>query len=151
MKALMYLTKRSFINNMKKAVRKPTTLLLIVFLTGYGIFITWTLAMLAKEMHFDSPQGLVVIVTLWTLYIFLADSSCLCIQKGRHLPAGAYAFCVHGADRSEAGASSQCMDELHHIGCSGSTFCVSRSDCVWNRMVEDVAVFRSRHIIGDCV
>ncbi len=82
MKALMYLTKRSFINNMKKAVRKPTTLLLIVFLTGYGIFITWTLAMLAKEMHFDSPQGLVVIVTLWTLYIFLADFLAYASRKG---------------------------------------------------------------------
>ena len=82
MKALMYLTKRSFINNLKKAVRKPVTLLLMIFLTGYGIFIAWTLGMLAKEMHFDSPQGLVVIVTVWTLYIFLADFLAYASRKG---------------------------------------------------------------------
>lgn len=82
MKALMYLTKQSFINNLKKSVRKPVTLLLMIFLTGYGIFIAWTLAMLAKEMHFDSPQGLVVVVTVWTLYIFLGNFLAYSSRKG---------------------------------------------------------------------
>ena len=39
MKALIYLTKRSFINNMKKAVHKPSTLIALIFGIAYGIFI----------------------------------------------------------------------------------------------------------------
>lgn len=82
MKALMYLTRRSLVNNLKKAVHKPATLLLMIFLAGYGVFIVWALGMFVREMHFDSVQGLVVIVTLWTLYIFLANFMAYASRKG---------------------------------------------------------------------
>lgn len=82
MKALMYLTKRSMINNLKKAVHKPATLLLIIFCIAYGVFLVWTLGMLALDMHFDSAQGLVVIVTVWTLYMFLANFLAYSSRKG---------------------------------------------------------------------
>lgn len=82
MKALMYLTKQSLINQLRKAVRKPVTFLLLVFLSGYGIFLVWVLGMLAKEMRFDSPKGLVVIVTVWTLYIFLGNFLAYASRKG---------------------------------------------------------------------
>ncbi len=85
MKALMYLTRQSLVNNLKKAIHKPATLLLIVFLTGYSVFIIWALGMLGKTMqtmHFDSAQGLVVIVTLWSLYIFLGNFLAYASRKG---------------------------------------------------------------------
>ena len=34
MKALIYLTKRSLINNLKQACRKPLTLILLIFFCG---------------------------------------------------------------------------------------------------------------------
>ena len=36
MKALLYLTKRSFINNLKKAVKKPASLLVMIICIVYG-------------------------------------------------------------------------------------------------------------------
>ena len=39
MKALLYVTKRSLMNNLKRAVRKPATLFLILFCIGYAILI----------------------------------------------------------------------------------------------------------------
>ena len=82
MKALMYLTKRSFVNNLKKALHKPITLLLMIFLTAYAIFVVFGIGMLMKELHFDSVQGLVVFVTLWTLYIFLSNFLSYSSRKG---------------------------------------------------------------------
>lgn len=82
MKALIYLTKRSFVNNLKKALHKPVTLLFMIFLAVYAVFIVFGLGMLAKNMHFDSVQGLVVLVTLWTLYIFSADFLSYASRKG---------------------------------------------------------------------
>ena len=38
MKALLYLTWRSFVNNVKRAVRKPVTLILIIFLGAYEAY-----------------------------------------------------------------------------------------------------------------
>ena len=39
MKALIYLIKRTAANNLKKAVRKPMTLLALIFGAAYGIFL----------------------------------------------------------------------------------------------------------------
>lgn len=82
MKALMYLTKRSFINNLKKALHKPATLLLMIFLTAYAVFIMFGLGILVRDLHFNSVKGLVVVATLWTLYIFLANFLSYASKKG---------------------------------------------------------------------
>ena len=46
MKALLYLTKRSFINNLKKAVKKPASLLVMIICIVYAIFLAVMLASL---------------------------------------------------------------------------------------------------------
>lgn len=68
MKALIYLTRRSFINNLKKAVRKPTTLLALIFGIAYAVFIIISLMSLAATVKMNSVKGLIIIITLWTLY-----------------------------------------------------------------------------------
>lgn len=82
MKALLYLTKRSMVNNMKRAVKKTATLFLILFCLGYAIFLLYIGIMAAKEFRFDSVKGLVVIVTIWALYVFFADFLSYASRKG---------------------------------------------------------------------
>lgn len=82
MKALLYLTKRSLINNLKRAVRKPATLFLILFCVGYAIFLIQIGVTAAREFRFDSAKGLVVIVTVWALYVFFADFLSYASKKG---------------------------------------------------------------------
>ena len=73
MKALMYLTKRSFINSIKKAVKKPVTLIAFIFGIAYGVFLFAMLAGLAVGVRFNSSSGLVIIMTLWAIYITLSN------------------------------------------------------------------------------
>lgn len=68
MKALIYLTGRSFVNNMKRALRKPSTLLALIFGIVYGIFILFSLATLAVTIHIDSVNGLLAILSVWSIY-----------------------------------------------------------------------------------
>ena len=57
MRALLYLTKRSMINNLKKAVKKPLTLLVVLACAAYAVFLAVMLAELAVQMKFDSAKG----------------------------------------------------------------------------------------------
>lgn len=62
MKALIYLTGRSFVNNLKKAVKKPVTLLLLIFFLAYAVVVCLFLGQIAVELRFDSVKGLVVLL-----------------------------------------------------------------------------------------
>ena len=66
MRALLYLTKRSMINNLKKAVKKPLTLLVVLACAAYAVFLAVMLAELAVQMKFDSAKGMVSSMHLWT-------------------------------------------------------------------------------------
>lgn len=68
MKALIYLTKRSFINNLKRAVTKPTTLIALIFGIAYGAFVIFGLGVMAIGVHIDSVKGLLAILTIWSIY-----------------------------------------------------------------------------------
>ncbi len=82
MRALIYLTKRSLINNLKRAVRKPSTLIALIFGIAYGIFVVVTLASLAVTTKFDSVYGLIVILTLWSIYMTLGNFMSYSSRKG---------------------------------------------------------------------
>ena len=82
MRALIYLTKRSLVNNLKKAVRKPTTLLALIFGVAYAVFIALSLGSLAVTVRLDSVRGLVILATLWTIYITLGNFMAYSGRKG---------------------------------------------------------------------
>lgn len=82
MKALLYVTKRTFINKLKKALQKPVSLLLIIALILYAIFIIVTMGSLISKVHFDSIKGLVVIITMWTLLTFLMNFAGYSSRRG---------------------------------------------------------------------
>ena len=82
MKALIYLTKRSFINNLKRAVRKPSTLIALIFGIVYGIFIIFSLGTLAVSVHIDSVNGLLAILSVWSIYGILGNFMAYSSRKG---------------------------------------------------------------------
>ena len=73
MKALIYLTQRTVVNNLKRALKKPATLLALIFGIAYGIFLIAVLGTLAVSVRIDSAPGLVILVTVWTIYITVGN------------------------------------------------------------------------------
>lgn len=82
MKALLYLTKRSAVNSLKEAVRRPLSLLLIVFICAYTVFIVFTFSTIAVEVRINSPYGLFAGITLITFYFGLASYASYAGKKG---------------------------------------------------------------------
>lgn len=82
MRALFYLTKRSLINNLKRAVRKPSTLLALIFGVAYGIFLVVMLGSFAAVIRMDSVRGLLIIITVWSIYVTLGNLSAYSARKG---------------------------------------------------------------------
>lgn len=82
MKALWYVSKRSGINFMKKAVKKPTTYLLIAVILVYAvIFGTGAFAWRASGI-FTENRALVTILTIWTTFIFFSNFITYAKKKG---------------------------------------------------------------------
>ena len=78
----MYLTKRSLMNNLKKAVHKPSTLIALIFAIVYGIFIVFSLGTLAVTIRMDSVRGLLIILTVWSIYATLGNFMAYSSRKG---------------------------------------------------------------------
>ena len=73
MKALWYVTKRSGINFMKKAVKKPTTYLFLAVIFIYAIILgsgafAWRISGI-----FTENIALVTLLTIWTTFIFFTN------------------------------------------------------------------------------
>ena len=82
MRALLYLTWRSFVNNVKRALKKPITLILIILLGVYAVYVLFMVGKLVTELRFDSADGLIALVSVWTIYIFLSDFLAYSSRKG---------------------------------------------------------------------
>lgn len=82
MKALVYLTKQSLINNLKKAVKKPLTLLVLLFCVVYAVFLAIGLGTIVTQFQFDNAKGLVILLTVWSLYLFLLNFMAYASRKG---------------------------------------------------------------------
>lgn len=82
MKALIYLTRRSLANNLKKATTKPSTLAALIFGTAYAVFLAVTLAGAAAEIRINSVHGLVLILTVWCIYVISGNFMMYSSRKG---------------------------------------------------------------------
>ncbi len=82
MKGLWFVAKTSFINNVKRALKKPATYLILCIIVLYafifgGLFIGW------KETGiFTSDKALVTILTIWVLFIFFSNFVTYAKKKG---------------------------------------------------------------------
>jgi len=74
MKALIYLIKRTAANKPEKGQSENRRrLLALIFGAAYGIFLIVMLGTLAVTVRIDSVQGLVILVTVWTIYITVGN------------------------------------------------------------------------------
>ncbi len=114
MKALIYLIKRTAANNLKKAVRKPTTLLALIFGAAYGIFLIVMLGTLAVTVRIDSVQGLVILVTVWTIYITVGNFMSYASRKGI-LFRPAHSVRISRSDQPQTCFDTGSVDELSDV------------------------------------
>ena len=73
MRALLYMTKRSFINRARKAVRKPVTYLYIVLGIFYVVGVLAAFASLAAAGGIACREGIVYVMTVWLYFIFCGN------------------------------------------------------------------------------
>lgn len=68
MGALLYLKKRTVINRIKKALKRPVTYLYILFGIFYACLFVFGIGAIVSKVKFNSPVGLVALMTVWTFY-----------------------------------------------------------------------------------
>ena len=135
MKALLYLTKQSLINNLKKAVKKPLTLLILLFCAVYAVFLAIGLGTIVTQFQFDNAKGLVILLTVWSLYMFLLNFMAYASRKGiLFRPAHAH----YPDPRS--------MDELFEQCDLFCNFYTCRCHGISGQSVEDTAVCGYLHL-----
>lgn len=82
MGALLYVTKRSFLNRLRMALKKPLTYLAIAGILFYVVVVGGSLVFLMSEFQFDSAYGLFAVMTVWTFYMFFGNMASYGRRKG---------------------------------------------------------------------
>lgn len=71
MKALLYMSKRKWINKLKQLKKKPVNLILSIVLAAYFIFLITVSVTALVKADFQTPYWLLAALTVWGLYNFL--------------------------------------------------------------------------------
>lgn len=82
MKALLYMSKRTWINRLKILKSKPSHLILAIVLTVYFVFLAGVGIMTLKTADFQSCYGYLAAVTIWTFYSFFSNFASYAKRKG---------------------------------------------------------------------
>lgn len=69
MQGLIYLYQRTIANKIKKAVKKPTTYVALVFIVLYVVMIFWSFQMIINDAKIATPENLVTILSCIILLI----------------------------------------------------------------------------------
>ena len=112
MRALFYLTKRTLINRVKKAVRRPATYLYLALAVFYIVSILVAFGSLAVAGGIAYREGIVYVMTVWDLLSVLRQLSVLREAKRRDLPSRTRPFCLYGACQLQAGAAPRSLPQL---------------------------------------
>ena len=69
MNSLLYLKKRTFVNKLKKALRRPVTYIAAAGILGYAVMILWSFGMIAEDFGLDNPASF---ATVLSILVFLS-------------------------------------------------------------------------------
>lgn len=69
MKSFVYLYQRTIINRIKKALKRPVTYFVILFVLLYVVMISFSFTMMIQEGKFNSPENLVTILSMVTFWL----------------------------------------------------------------------------------
>ena len=73
MKALLYMSKRKWINKLKQLKKKPVNLILSIVLVAYFIFLITVSVTALVKADFQTPYWLLAALTVWGLYNFFIN------------------------------------------------------------------------------
>ena len=82
MKALLYMSKRKWINKLKQLKKKPVNLILSIVLAAYFIFLITVSVTALVKADFQTPYWLLAALTVWGLYNFFINFATYAKRKG---------------------------------------------------------------------
>ncbi len=82
MKGLIYLYKRTIINRIKKALKRPVTYIMIVFLLLYFAMLYSSFSVMIQEGQFSSTQNMVTILSIIIFWLIPANLVSYAKRKG---------------------------------------------------------------------
>lgn len=82
MRALLYMSKRKWLNKLKQLKKKPASLILAAFLVVYFGFLIAIGVGALIQAHFETPYWLFAALTVWAFYNFFIDFATYAKRKG---------------------------------------------------------------------
>lgn len=82
MGAIGYLYRRLWANWVKKALHKPVTYVYIVFILFYLSVVPFSLSTIAEQFHINSPEGMVLVLTVLAFWAVPANLVAYAKRKG---------------------------------------------------------------------
>ena len=82
MEALWFLYYRTFVNKLKKALRKPVTYVYIAFVLFYLLMVPFSLKALAVQAGAANPGGMAAMLTLLAIWMIPANLVAYAKRKG---------------------------------------------------------------------
>ena len=82
MRALLYMSKRKWLNKLKQLKKKPASLILAVFLVAYFGFLIVVGIGALMQADFETPYWLLAALTVWAFYNFFIDFATYAKRKG---------------------------------------------------------------------
>ena len=82
MNSFVYLYKRTIINRIKKALRKPITYIYIVFIVAYAFFAFAGMSTGVKGVNIDSPENMAIVLSLIVFFMIPANIISYSKRKG---------------------------------------------------------------------
>lgn len=82
MRALLYMSKRKWLNKLRQLKKKPVNLMIAIFLIVYFGFLICVGIGALMQAHFETPYWLLVALTVWAFYNFFIDFATYAKRKG---------------------------------------------------------------------
>lgn len=82
MSSLAYLVRRTFINKLKKALRRPITYIAVVGILGYAAIILWSFGMMAEDFGLSEAKGFATVLSVLVFWVMPADIISYSKRKG---------------------------------------------------------------------
>lgn len=82
MKALAYLFRRTMVNRIRQALRKPITYFYLVLLLFYAFLLPFSLQTMLEELRMNSPEGMAALFTVFAFWIIPANIISYAKRKG---------------------------------------------------------------------
>lgn len=82
MEAIKYLYKTSFMNQLKKSIRKPFTVIYCILVIAYFVWMYIVFKGMVSDMKIDSPEGLVMVLSVMALFFLPGNLITFAKRKG---------------------------------------------------------------------